>query len=69
MTEAAIDQLQSTINSYFVKAWGIPMDGGFIFFYRTRKSQMRISQPSRRFSDQASRPYYFRSRLHPEERS
>ena len=44
MTEDAIDQLQSTIHSCFVKAWGIPMDGGFYIINERPKSRMRISR-------------------------
>ena len=44
MTEDAIDQLQSTIHSCFVKAWGIPIDGGFYIINERPKSRMRISR-------------------------
>ena len=44
MAEEAIDQLQSTIHSCFVKAWGIPMNGGFYIINERPKSRMRISR-------------------------
>ena len=44
MSEDAIDQLQSTIHSCFVKAWGIPIDGGFYIINERPKSRMRISR-------------------------
>ena len=44
MTEVSIDQLQSTIHSCFVKAWGIPMNGGFYIINERPKSRMRISR-------------------------
>ena len=44
MTEVSIDQLQSTIHSCFVKAWGIPMNGGFYIINERPKSRMRINR-------------------------
>ena len=44
MTEEAIDQLQSTIHSCFVKAWGIPVNGGYYIINERPKSRMRISR-------------------------
>ena len=44
MTEVSIDQLQSTIHSCFVKAWGIPMNGGFYVINEYKKSRMRINR-------------------------
>ena len=44
MSEEAIDQLQSTIHSCFVKAWGIPNNGGVYMINERPKSRMRISR-------------------------
>ena len=44
MTEEAIDQLQSTIHSCFVKVWGIPVNGGFYIINERPSSRMRISR-------------------------
>ena len=44
MTEEAIDQLQSTIHSCFVKAWGILDNGGVYIINERTKSRMRISR-------------------------
>ena len=44
MSEEAIDQLQSTIHSCFVKAWGIPNNGGVYIINERPKSRMRISR-------------------------
>ena len=44
MTEEAINQLQSTIHSCFVKAWGIPVNGGFYIINERPSSRMRISR-------------------------
>ena len=44
MSEEAIDQLQRTIHSCFVKAWGIPNNGGVYIINERPKSQIRISR-------------------------
>ncbi|WP_255439913.1 tautomerase family protein [Synechococcus sp. PROS-9-1] len=44
MTEEALDQIQSTIHSCFVKAWGIPNNGGVYIINERPKSRMRISR-------------------------
>ena len=44
MSEEAIDQLQSTIHSCFVKAWGILDNGGVYMINERPKSRMRISR-------------------------
>ena len=44
MSEEAIDQIQSTIHSCFVKAWGIPNNGGVYMINERQKSRMRISR-------------------------
>ena len=44
MTDFAIDQLQDTIHTCFVKAWNIPENGGFYIINERAKSQMRISR-------------------------
>lgn len=44
MPEEAIDQLQETIHSCFVSAWGIPENGGFYIINERPKSRMRISR-------------------------
>ena len=44
MSEEAIDQIQSTIHSCFVKAWGIPNNGGVYMINERPKSRMRISR-------------------------
>ena len=44
MTEEAIDQLQRTIHSCFVKAWGIPINGGYYIINERPESRMRISR-------------------------
>ena len=44
MTEEAIDQLQKTIHTCFVRAWGIPENGGFYVINEHKKSHMRISR-------------------------
>ena len=44
MPEEAIDQLRSTIHSCFVKAWGIPNNGGVYVINERPKSRMRISR-------------------------
>ena len=44
MSEEAIDQLQSTIHSCFVKAWGIQNNGGVYMINERPKSRMRISR-------------------------
>ena len=43
MSEEAIDQLQNTVHSCFVKAWGIPENGGFYIINEYPRSRMRIS--------------------------
>ena len=44
MTEEAIDQLQQTIHACFVRAWGIPENGGFYLINEHKKSRMRINR-------------------------
>jgi len=44
MTDFAIDQLQDTIHTCFVKAWNIPENGGFYIINERAKSRMRISR-------------------------
>ncbi len=44
MSEEAIVQLQSTIHSCFVKAWGISVNGGFYIINERPRSRMRISR-------------------------
>ena len=44
MSEEAIYQLQSTIHSCFMKAWGIPNNGGVYMINERPKSRMRISR-------------------------
>ena len=44
MTDFAIDQLQETIHTCFVKAWNIPENGGFYVINERAKSRMRISR-------------------------
>ena len=44
MTDFAIDQLQDTIQTCFVKAWNIPENGGFYIINERAKSRMRISR-------------------------
>ena len=44
MTEEAIDQLQKTIHACFMKAWGIPENGGFYMINEHKKSRMRINR-------------------------
>ena len=44
MTEEAIDQLQSSIHSCFMKAWGIPSNGGVYIINERPQSRMRISR-------------------------
>ena len=43
MPEEAIDQLQETIHSCFVSAWGISENGGFYIINERPKSRMMIS--------------------------
>ena len=43
MTEEAIDQLQKAIHACFMKAWGIPENGGFYMINEHKKSRMRIN--------------------------
>ena len=44
MTEEAIDQLQKAIHACFMKAWGIPENGGFYVINEYKKSRMRINR-------------------------
>ena len=44
MTEEAIDQLQKAIHACFMKAWGIPENGGFYMINEHKKSRMRINR-------------------------
>ena len=44
MTEESIDHLQKTIHACFVRAWGIPENGGFYVINEYKKSRMRISR-------------------------
>jgi hypothetical protein len=44
MTDFAIDQLQDTIHTCFVKAWNIPENGGFYIINERAKSRIRISR-------------------------
>ena len=44
MTEESIDHLQKTIHACFVKAWGIPENGGFYVINEYKKSRMRINR-------------------------
>ena len=44
MTDFAIDQLQDTIHTCFVKAWNIPENGGFYIINERAKSRLRISR-------------------------
>ena len=44
MPEEAIDQLQSTIHSCFVKAWHIPENGGFYIINERPKTRMRMDR-------------------------
>ncbi len=44
MTEEAIDHLQRTIHSCFVKAWGIPINGGFYIINERPRSRMCINR-------------------------
>ena len=44
MTDFAIDQLQDTIHTCFVKALNIPENGGFYIINERAKSRMRISR-------------------------
>ena len=44
MADFAIDQLQETIHTCFVKAWNIPENGGFYIINERAKSRMRISR-------------------------
>ena len=44
MTEELIDHLQKTIHACFVRAWGIPENGGFYVINEYKKSRMRINR-------------------------
>ena len=44
MPEEAIDQLQQTIHSCFMRAWGIPENGGFYVISEHKKTRMRVSR-------------------------
>ena len=44
MTEESIDHLQKTIHACFVRAWGIPENGGFYVINEYKKSRIRISR-------------------------
>ena len=44
ISEEAIDQLQLTIHACFVKAWGIPENGGFYVIKEHAKTRMRLSR-------------------------
>ena len=44
MIEESIDHLQKTIHACFVRAWGIPENGGFYVINEYKKSRMRINR-------------------------
>ena len=44
MTEELIDHLQKTIHACFVRAWGIPENGGFYVINEYKKSRIRINR-------------------------
>ena len=44
MTEKSIDHLQKAIHACFVRAWGIPENGGFYVINEYKKSRMRINR-------------------------
>ena len=44
MPEEAIDQLQQTIHACFMRAWGIPENGGFYVISEHKKTRMRVNR-------------------------
>ncbi|MDB4485911.1 tautomerase family protein [Synechococcus sp. AH-707-B22] len=44
MTEKSIDHLQKAIHACFVRAWGIPENGGFYVINEYKKSRMCINR-------------------------
>ena len=44
MIEESIDHLQKTIHACFVRAWGIPENGGFYVINEYKKSRVRINR-------------------------
>ena len=44
MTVESIDHLQKAIHACFVRAWGIPENGGFYVINEYKKSRMRINR-------------------------
>ena len=44
MIEESIDHLQKTIHACFVRAWGIPENGGFYVINEYKKSRIRINR-------------------------